>query len=1354
LKTPALRLASILALLHALAALADVTCAQKEIPPQSGPVALNDVAFAVSGGVTVPVLANDQYAGTPSVVGLTPCSQQNCTTITTANGGTATIQSNAVVVYTPPAVPTGDSFQYTMTDSSQPGASATAEVSLLLAGQVNLTANCTGGSCAFTALPAVTADIRRYVWNWGDGSAPHVWPQQITHIYEPNCSPYPCSRTYNASVTVEYWSGSSVAAQRSVTVNFNPSPSWIVTTNGLKAGIEYIDTHGTLPLWTKVYATLSPNAADCQNSGCGPLQEIPACCDFNMKINDVYVRSGTYRATLRFDPSPAPPQPPVTPVDYTIFITVQNKPPVPAITAQRYDPRKRSFDFLGYFSDADDDGPLPYAPYEWDFGDGATYVAPVNSHNATHLFTNAGTYNVSLKMRDGEGLSAIATKQVQVVNTEPIAGITVNCALSDCTFSADATLDDGGPFQSVFWTFDDGAASKEERPAKHYDDAGCHNVALQLTDAEGLTGSAQQRFVAGPPLTPQAGGIVSDAHVQSYQYVNQWYTSDGDLNGFLEPGETAVIEPRWPFAVEPLELIFVNSIGWTSTDWSYARPEFRATASSYSSASGFSDCWSRGRCYVVKIITGPRGPYAPDHNDVSFEERAVSSGLPTPASPVTIHVGKSFNDVPKTHWAYPFVESLLHLGIVAGCGIGEHNYCPATQLTRADIASWLLKAKYGAAWQPPSCVEPGPFNDVPCSHPAAAWIQQLKNEQLTAGTGGGNYSPSAILSRAELAIFALRTKLGSAYTPPACTADFADVQCPGHWAANWISDAKARGISNGCSAWEFCPSSPVDRAQAAAMLARAFNLRIDVNACLTASPVYDVVPGYVSQPPISAMTFDPPYVLVGGQSTGTITLPWAPGGKTSIPLSVDNPGALSVPANVAVDSGQTAGMFNVMAGKALNPATVQVSATYFGYTKTVPLAICTQPAPAITAQPQSRAINAGESATLTVAATGAVSYQWYRGTAPSTADPIPGATGPSVTVAPANTTSYWVAVTNACRTTPSATATITVCYPLAITKHPQSDIVVPNGTLTLSVETSGSGPLSYQWYEGPSGTTTTPIAGATSSTYTTPPLTATKSYWVRVTSTCLATVSRNSAAAEVRVITKMTRRQEAIVPVLSQSSITATWPRPTRAGTLLVAIITQATDSYIADYTVPAGWVPASTSMGGQIMTSIYYLPNNAGGRSTETFSTLAQSPQSPPPPRDLVLYLAEYVGGMGTGALDKTGSARGEAPDEDNLASSGFTTGNISQSNEVVITSVAIKATTELSGAEVYGFVETAQASVESGGQLTMAAHEAVVNYQAQYGHYVIVGNGKEVPHTEWVGALATFRSAIAHTSGSEGGK
>ena len=70
--------------------------------------------------------------------------------------------------------------------------------------------------------------------------------------------------------------------------------------------------------------------------------------------------------------------------------------------------------------------------------------------------------------------------------------------------------------------------------------------------------------------------------------------------------------------------------------------------------------------------------------------------------------------------------------------------------------------------------------------------------------------------------------------------------------------------------------------------------------------------------------------------------------------------------------------------------------------------------------------------------------------------------------------------------------------PPVITVQPSSQTVASGQTATLSVAAAGTVPLGYQWYAGTSGTTTNPISGATSSSYTTPPLVSPMKHWVRV----------------------------------------------------------------------------------------------------------------------------------------------------------------------------------------------------------------------------------------------------------------
>lgn len=93
----------------------------------------------------------------------------------------------------------------------------------------------------------------------------------------------------------------------------------------------------------------------------------------------------------------------------------------------------------------------------------------------------------------------------------------------------------------------------------------------------------------------------------------------------------------------------------------------------------------------------------------------------------------------------------------------------------------------------------------------------------------------------------------------------------------------------------------------------------------------------------------------------------------------------------------------------------------------------------------------------------------------------------------------------------SFTVTASAAVPPIIGTPPAGGQVSYNGTATLSVVASGGAPLSYQWYRGDAGDTSQPLPGATDPVYTTPALTASASYWVRVTNSAGGTNSSTAA---------------------------------------------------------------------------------------------------------------------------------------------------------------------------------------------------------------------------------------------------
>jgi hypothetical protein len=181
----------------------------------------------------------------------------------------------------------------------------------------------------------------------------------------------------------------------------------------------------------------------------------------------------------------------------------------------------------------------------------------------------------------------------------------------------------------------------------------------------------------------------------------------------------------------------------------------------------------------------------------------------------------SFGDVPATHWAWSWIERLFAAGIAGGCGGG--NYCPNNPVTRAEMAVFLERGIHGPSYTPPAA-SGIVFGDVPASHWAAAWIEALYADGITGGCGGGDFCPNAPATRAEMAILLLRAKYGSSYTPPAAGGTvFGDVPAS-HWAAAWIEQLAAEGITGGCGGGNYCPNNPVTRAEMAVFLVRTFEL--------------------------------------------------------------------------------------------------------------------------------------------------------------------------------------------------------------------------------------------------------------------------------------------------------------------------------------------------------------------------------------------------------------------------------------------------------------------------------------------------------------------------------------------------
>ena len=219
----------------------------------------------------------------------------------------------------------------------------------------------------------------------------------------------------------------------------------------------------------------------------------------------------------------------------------------------------------------------------------------------------------------------------------------------------------------------------------------------------------------------------------------------------------------------------------------------------------------------------------------SFNAATITSGLvlrgtlgaPSGCNPVVTNQCSTplFADVPPGYWAAREINTIYNNvpRITNGCLASPLNYCPADNVTRDQMAAFIVRALEGE----PSlmlCAGGSPFADVPAGSIFCPHIVRLVARGITLGCGGSNYCPAQTVTRDQMAAFLVRAVEGEP-NPNLCAggSPFTDVPaaslfCP------YIVRLQARAITLGCGGTNYCPGQPVARDQMAVFLTRAFGL--------------------------------------------------------------------------------------------------------------------------------------------------------------------------------------------------------------------------------------------------------------------------------------------------------------------------------------------------------------------------------------------------------------------------------------------------------------------------------------------------------------------------------------------------
>ena len=177
-----------------------------------------------------------------------------------------------------------------------------------------------------------------------------------------------------------------------------------------------------------------------------------------------------------------------------------------------------------------------------------------------------------------------------------------------------------------------------------------------------------------------------------------------------------------------------------------------------------------------------------------------------------------FADVDEDSVHAESIEEVAALGITSGTT--ATMFSPSEPVTRAQMATFVARTWEATGRECPS-LRPLFFDDVAAGSTHAGSIDCVSALGVARGTEDRMFSPSADVSRAQMATFLARAWMAAGQTCPASDADsiFDDVPADSTHAEN-IGCIAALGITRGTAAGMFSPSDTVTRAQMATFLAR------------------------------------------------------------------------------------------------------------------------------------------------------------------------------------------------------------------------------------------------------------------------------------------------------------------------------------------------------------------------------------------------------------------------------------------------------------------------------------------------------------------------------------------------------
>jgi PKD repeat protein len=155
-------------------------------------------------------------------------------------------------------------------------------------------------------------------------------------------------------------------------------------------------------------------------------------------------------------------------------------------------PRTGTVPLTVKFTDASKGGPNAWS---WDFGDAGT----ATQQSPSHTYTKAGTYTVTLTVRNAYGSDSESKAGFVTAGGKPTADFTADERRGVKPFTVRFTdLSTGNP-TSWKWDFGDATTSTEQNPVHVYQNEGSYDVTLTVSNSYGS--DAMKKTGSSPPVT-------------------------------------------------------------------------------------------------------------------------------------------------------------------------------------------------------------------------------------------------------------------------------------------------------------------------------------------------------------------------------------------------------------------------------------------------------------------------------------------------------------------------------------------------------------------------------------------------------------------------------------------------------------------------------------------------------------------------------------------------------------------------------------------------------------------------------------------------------------------------------------